>query len=91
MILPAKRQTRNSFRSINRRTVDALVSVAHDLTAVVFREAVETVGVLTFPEFGAFYNNGGFVLMPFVELLDWRKFSGERPVVGGAGQAAATA
>lgn len=60
-----------------RKTVDALVSIASKLGEIIFNQAVTEVGELTFTEFGTFYNGGGFVALPFIELLDWKKISGE--------------
>jgi hypothetical protein len=45
--------------------------------------------VLRFSELGAWYNRGGYAGVAFLELLDWRKLSGELAASGALSAAAA--
>jgi hypothetical protein len=61
-------------------TLDALVTISLDLAQTAFDEKQSTSGddaTLSFVDFGVFYNRGGYSQIPFVELLAWKKASGE--------------
>jgi hypothetical protein len=61
------------------RTLDALVDVSADIARAVFREACGGAGAaapgarLGFADFGRFYNVGGYAVVPWLELLDFKK------------------
>ena len=60
---------------------------AVDLTSLIFRQAdTDSNGNVSYAEFGEWYNSGGFEVIPWLELLDLKKW----PSSGGGAAAAAT-
>jgi hypothetical protein len=60
------------------KTLDALVTISLDLAQTAFEEKQSTSGddaILSFVDFGIYYNKGGYSQIPFVELLAWKKAS----------------
>jgi Ca2+-binding EF-hand superfamily protein len=62
---------------------DVLDNAATDVTATVFADAdTNRDGRISFEEFGEWYNAGGFRVMPWLELLDLRKWDTAAAAVG---------
>ncbi len=78
-----------SVRNVSGRPLSDLIwDTAAEMARSVFEGAVQDAdGRISFEEFGSWYNDGGFRLVPWLELLDTRKW----PVVAGSSGSGARA
>jgi Ca2+-binding EF-hand superfamily protein len=69
------------FQSMDEDIMDCANNGAVACTRMVFSQAnLEVKTKISFEEFAAWYTDGGYTLIPWLELLDLKKWSFSRPI-----------